>query len=61
MSSAHVNGVVDQPSSGNGASPPETQEHPVPSAGPAARPEVAMGAAFVGGFLLALFLRRVRS
>lgn len=63
MSASHVNGIAEGPSAGNGAGPhdPTGQAHP-PLQGPAApRPEVAVGAAFLGGFLLALVLRRVRS
>ncbi len=64
MSAPHVNGVVDPPGSGNGAGPQEPSGSASfdPSSGSAERrPEVAVGAAFVGGFLLALLLRRVRS
>jgi|HubBroStandDraft_6_1064221.scaffolds.fasta_scaffold1454170_2 hypothetical protein len=63
MSAGHVNGIVDQPSSGNGAGPHEPSGSASFDASQAAerRPEVAVGAAFVGGFLLALLLRRVRS
>lgn len=63
MSSAHVNGVVDPSSSENGAGlegPPSSAPFDVAEVA-ANRPEVAVGAAFVGGFLLALLLRRVRS
>lgn len=61
MSAADVNGVADQPSSGNGAGPHQPQESLPIGESPATRPEVAVGAAFVGGLLLALFLRKVRS
>lgn len=63
MSAPHVNGVVDPPGSGNGAGP-QGPSGPVSSQLPQTaerRPEVAVGAAFLGGFLLALVLRRVRS
>jgi hypothetical protein len=63
MSAGHVNGVVDPPGSGNGAGP-EEPSGPVSlhsSQTAERRPEVAVGAAFVGGFLFALLLRRVRS
>lgn len=60
MSSAHVNGIADPPSSGNGASPQPNATFEADEAA-AMRPEVAVGAAFLGGFLLALLLRKVRS
>jgi hypothetical protein len=64
VSAPHVNGVVDPPGSGNGAGPqgpsgPGSFDDPSQAA--ERRPEVAVGAAFLGGFLLALLLRRVRS
>lgn len=63
MSASHVNGMVEPPSFGDGVGPQEPASHPsseigVPAGG---RPEVAVGAAFVGGLVLALLLRRVRS
>lgn len=63
MSASHVNGMVEPPSSGNGDGPPEPAARPSSEiGGPAGgRPEVAVGAAFVGGLVLALLLRRVRS
>lgn len=63
MSSAHVNGVADAIGEGNGAGPDLAfGGEPLHSTGAASRrPEVAVGAAFLGGFLLALLLRRVRS
>jgi hypothetical protein len=63
VSQAHVNGVVDPSGSENGAGL-QGQPSAVPfdfAEVAASRPEVAVGAAFVGGFLLALLLRRVRS
>jgi hypothetical protein len=63
VSSAHANGVVDQPGSGNGAgpyAPGETSAFELGSS-TSRRPEVAVGAAFVSGLLLAMLLRRVRS
>jgi hypothetical protein len=70
MSDPHLNGMAESQSFGNGDGPrdPAAQAssgiggpaHPAqPMAG--ARPEVAVGAAFVGGLALALLLRRVRS
>ncbi len=63
MSSAHVNGVADAMSEGNGAGPDVAFGGALPDSTGAGsrRPEVAVGAAFLGGFLLALLLRRVRS
>lgn len=64
MSAEHVNGVVDPPGSGNGAGPHGPSGPAAfgdPSRAAERRPEVAVGAAFVGGFLLALLLRRARS
>jgi hypothetical protein len=63
MSASHVNGIVEEPSSGNGVGPHDPSGHAyAPIEDPAARrPEVAVGAAFLGGFLVALLLRRVRS
>jgi hypothetical protein len=63
MSAGHVNGIVEAPVSGNGAGPHEPSGPGSFDASQTAerRPEVAVGAAFVGGFLLALLLRRVRS
>jgi hypothetical protein len=64
VSSAHVNGVADAMGDGNGAGPEVAVGGvPLDPAGAAPRrPEVAVGAAFLGGFLLALLLRRrVRS
>lgn len=63
MSASHVNGVVDPPGSGNGAGPHEPSAYSSASSEDSAarRPEVAVGAAFVGGFLFALLLRRARS
>ena len=63
MSAAHVNGIVEEPSSGNGAGPHDPPGHPyAPIEDSAARrPEVAVGAAFLGGLVVALLLRRVRS
>jgi len=62
MSASNVNGNVEPPSSGNGAGPQEPTGQSSPQIGDlAGRPEVAVGAAFVGGLLLALVLRRVRS
>jgi hypothetical protein len=63
MSDPHLNGMAESQSFGNGDGPRD------PAAGPASgiggpaggRPEVAVGAAFVGGLALALLLRRVRS
>ncbi|HEY1689912.1 MAG TPA: hypothetical protein VGF95_13750 [Solirubrobacteraceae bacterium] len=60
MSSAAGNGVVDPHSSGNGAGPYQSSA-PAGSATMPMRPEVAVGAAFAGGFLLAVLLRKVRS
>lgn len=59
MSAPDVNGVVEEPSSGNGTDPYASAD-PVRSAA-SRRPEVAVGVAFAGGFLLALLLRRVRA
>lgn len=67
MSASHMNGMVEPPSSGNGAGPQEPaawsrSEVADPAHAMAGgRPEVAVGAAFVGGLVLALLLRRVRS
>lgn len=63
MSTSHVNGIVEPPGSGNGNVPHEPSGQPSSQIGDlaAGRPEVAVGAAFVGGLLLALLLRRVRS
>lgn len=57
MSAAYGNGVVDPLSAANGASPPPAAGDPDTQR----RPEVAVGAAFAGGFLFALLLRRIRS
>ncbi len=61
MSAEHANGVADAPSSSNGGGPHEASGSAYPQAADAMRPEVAVGAAFLGGFLLAVLLRRVRS
>jgi hypothetical protein len=62
VSSAPADGVVDQLGSGNGAGPDTPGEtSPLAIGSASRRPEVAVGAAFMGGFLLALLLRRVRS
>ncbi len=67
MSASDMNGMVEPSSSGNGAGPQEPAAHPSSEIGSPAhpmaggRPEVAVGAAFVGGLVLALLLRRVRS
>jgi hypothetical protein len=61
VSAEHANGVADPPGSSNGASPHEASGPPSFGADAATRPEVAVGAAFLGGFLLAMLLRRVRS
>lgn len=58
MSAAQENGVLGSTSNGNGVGTTyrgrsgETAQR---------RPEVAVGAAFAGGFLFALLLRRIRS
>ena len=63
MSASHVNGIAEEPHSGNGAGPHDPAGHAYApaEASAARRPEVAVGAAFLGGFLVALLLRRVRS
>jgi hypothetical protein len=63
MSASHVNGIAEEPGSGNGAGPHDAAAHayaPVEDSS-SRRPEVAVGAAFLGGFIVALLLRRVRS
>lgn len=54
--------AVDAAPSENGASP-SVYESPadLKASAPPMRPEAAVGAAFAGGFVLALLLRRVRS
>ena len=63
MSASHVNGVMEEPSSGNGTDPHAFAPPASSSLAEAAsrRPEVAVGVAFAGGFLLALLLRKVRA
>jgi hypothetical protein len=63
MSASHVNGILEEPSSGNGAEPhdPAGRAYAPIEDSVARRPEVAVGAAFLGGLLVALLLRRVRS
>jgi len=67
VSASRGNGVIDTLSNGNGAGPADPGSTGLggqdPGHGGAAqrRPEVAVGAAFAGGFLLALLLRRMRS
>lgn len=58
MSAAQENGVIDSLSNGNGADPTYSG---VSGATAQRRPEIAVGAAFAGGFLVALLLRRIRS
>lgn len=53
------NGAHEPPSFGNGAGPAAAAD--LAASAPPMRPEVAVGAAFAGGFLLAMLLRRVRS
>lgn len=61
MSAPGSNGVIDPLSSGNGAGPYASSGGTGPSGVLPVRPEVAVGAAFAGGFLLAVLLRKVRS
>jgi hypothetical protein len=63
MSDTQGHSIADTPASGNGAGPHvgvdfAGAEDLQSSQG---RPELAVGAAFVGGFVLALLLRRARS
>jgi hypothetical protein len=61
VSAEQANGVADPPSSSNGAGPHDPSAPASLQDAGAMRPEVAVGAAFLGGFLLAVLLRRVRS
>ena len=64
MSSAPGNGAVDPMSVGSGSSSGSANGgSPSPAQYGAAerRPELAVGAAFAGGFLVAMLLRRMRS
>lgn len=63
MSEAQDYHIAGSPTSGNGAGPDHDTghgEHEHPESAQS-RPEIAVGAAFFGGFLLAVLLRRARS
>jgi hypothetical protein len=55
--------IAGAPVSGNGAGPGHDglDEAPVAERARQGRPELTVGAAFAGGFVLALLLRRARS
>jgi hypothetical protein len=63
MSEAQGYHIAGTPSSGNGAAPNQDSGHVEPEGQDSSqgRPEIAVGAAFLGGFLLAVLLRRARS
>ena len=58
MSAIPGNGVIEQAGAVNGSGPNHGDSG---TAAADRRPEIAVGAAFAGGFLLALLLRRIRS
>lgn len=62
MSAAPGNGVVDPMNVVNGSGPAHGGSPDAGQAGASGgRPEIAVGAAFAGGFLLAVLLRKIRS
>ncbi len=64
MSEAQANGQAGTTATANGAQPWDAAGFDAAAQSQGAgqkRPEIAVGAAFAGGFLLALLLRRARS